>query len=126
MDRNGKEVPVGIGLGRMAPVGRGGHTPAPRATLSPADGQQDVLPDQVVEVRFDEPVFLRPDAVDLTDAIVVKNAGTAVAGRWVLDGTGTRLTFIPEQDLAGGTEFDAAFDGSQFTDRAGNVVAPGK
>lgn len=100
-------------------------TAAPRITLNPADGQQDVLPRQLIVATFSEPVVIGARAgggvnADLTGILSLTAFGVAVPGRLVLDETGTRLSLVPSNDLSGGAEFQIAIDASRIFDRAGN------
>ena len=96
----------------------------PRASLSPADGQRDVLPAQLVIATFTEPVlFGGTGTVAPAGTLTVSGLGTAVVGRLVTDHTGLRLSFVPTQELPGNAAFDVALVGTNLVDRAGNPAA---
>ena len=100
-------------------------TTAPRVVLTPGDGQQDVLPGQLVVATFDEPVLNadgRPAASFPLETLTVSSLGGRLPGRLVAEETGRRLSFVPGADLAGNSTFDAAFNATNIVDRAGNVA----
>lgn len=97
----------------------------PRVTLTPADGQQDVLPGQLVVAAFNEPVVIAGAGAGTAfplDTLTVRTLGAQIPGRLVADETGNRLSFVLAADLPGNTTLDAAFVATIIVDRAGNVA----
>ena len=77
--------------------------------FSPADGSVSVPASSTIEVVFDSP--LNPATVSpLTIRLTAD--GESVAGRLRLDGTGTRLVFLPRAPLIGGTWHSLEIDES--------------
>ncbi len=101
-------------------------TTPPSAVLEPANGQRDVLPTEFIVARFNEPVVLTSPDHGLNPAtLTVGTFGSALPGRLVNDQTGTRLSFIPAQELPGNTAFDVTLIATNVFDRAGNqAVVP--
>jgi hypothetical protein len=102
-------------------------TTPPRIDLNPVDGQQDVLPRQLIVATFTEPVFVASQAgvgasTNLTDSLSLSAFGAAIPGRLVFDTIGNRLSLIPEIDLPGGVEFQISIDAGRFVDKAGNAA----
>ena len=98
-------------------------------TFNPFDGQEEVLPRQLVAAIFSEPIAVGSFVNDvfvpsLTDAFRLSSGLLPINSRTVLDEPATTLYLVPNANLPGNSRLTATLDRTKIFDLAGNEALP--